>query len=55
MEKAITVGVNINNNPHFNYSMEELNNLAAACDIEVTQTISQNLDSENATHYIGIG
>lgn len=55
MEKAITVGVNINNNPHFNYSMEELNNLAGACDIEVVQTMSQNLESENATHYIGIG
>jgi len=55
MEKAITVGVNINNNPHFNYSIEELNNLAEACDIEVTQTISQNLDNENPTHYIGIG
>ncbi|MBP3285151.1 MAG: GTPase HflX [Clostridia bacterium] len=55
MEKAITVGVNINNNPHFNYSMEELNNLAGACDIEIVQTMSQNLESENATHYIGIG
>ena len=32
MQKAILVGVNLNENLDFDHSMEELENLAEACD-----------------------
>lgn len=53
-QKAIAVGVNLNQ-PDFKYSMEELGNLAAACDVEVVGEITQNLDRVNISHYIGRG
>lgn len=31
VEKAILVGVNLRNDEHFDYSMEELQNLAGLC------------------------
>ena len=34
MQKAILVGVNLNDDPDFMHSMEELESLAEACDIE---------------------
>lgn len=34
MQKAILVGVNLNENLDFDHSMEELENLAEACEIE---------------------
>ena len=33
MQKAILVGVNLNENLDFDHSMEELENLADACEI----------------------
>ena len=33
MQKAILVGVNLNENLDFDHSMEELENLAEACEI----------------------
>lgn len=54
-QKAILVGVNLNHQEDFEYSMEELANLAEACDIEVVGTLAQNLLKINTSHYIGTG
>lgn len=54
-QKAILVGVNLNHQADFEYSMEELANLADACDIEVVGTMTQNLPKVNKSHYIGTG
>ncbi|GIN85947.1 GTPase HflX [Heyndrickxia sporothermodurans] len=54
-EKAILVGVNMNNQPNFDYSMEELRNLAEACEIEVASEVTQNLQKINKSHYVGTG
>jgi GTPase len=54
-QKAIVVGVNINNQLNFSYSMEELANLASACTIEVVGEVTQNLSRINKAHYIGKG
>lgn len=54
-QKAILAGVNLNNDINFEASMAELESLAAACNIEVAGTISQNLDKINTAFYIGAG
>ncbi|MBS4174434.1 GTPase HflX [Bacillus sp. FJAT-49736] len=54
-EKAILVGVNIGKQSNFDYSMEELANLAVACNMEVAAVITQNLPSINKSYYIGNG
>jgi GTPase len=54
-QKALIVGVNTSHQGDFQYSMKELGNLAAACDIEVVGEITQNLSRINKTHYIGTG
>lgn len=54
-QKAILVGVNLNDQEDFAYSMEELANLADACEVEVVGTLSQNLPKVNPSHYIGTG
>ncbi|MFB7303229.1 GTPase HflX [Heyndrickxia sporothermodurans] len=54
-EKAILVGVNLNHQDNFDYSMEELRNLTEACDIEVVGEITQNLQRINKSHYVGTG
>ncbi|WP_425453888.1 GTPase HflX [Oceanobacillus arenosus] len=54
--KAILVGVNLNKKEHdFQYSMEELENLAAACNIMAVGSVTQNLNRVNQAHYIGSG
>ncbi|PEY32227.1 GTPase HflX [Bacillus cereus] len=55
VQKAILVGVNLNNESDFEYSMEELTNLAEACDVEVVGQVVQNLHRVNPSHYIGKG
>ena len=35
LQRAVLVGVNLGNEDDFAYSMEELTNLAEACDVEV--------------------
>lgn len=56
MRKAILVGVNINNHQEdFEYSMQELGNLADACNISVVGELTQNLHQINKSHYIGTG
>lgn len=54
-QKAILVGVNLNHQSDFDYSMEELANLAEACDIEVVGVLTQNLPKVTPSHYIGTG
>ncbi|MGL5260732.1 MAG: GTPase HflX [Lachnospiraceae bacterium] len=53
--KAILVGLNINNDPRFSYSLEELEALANACDMEVVCIHTQNLPFPNKALYIGTG
>lgn len=54
-EKAILVGVNVKSDPHFDYSIEELGNLAGAMDVEVVGVITQNLERVTPSHYVGTG
>ena len=53
-EKAIIVGVNLNDD-NFENSMVELKELTLACEIEVLDKITQNLDVINSALYIGTG
>lgn len=55
VQKAVLVGVNLNHEKDFEYSMEELDNLTEACDIEVVASLTQNLPKVNPSHYIGTG
>ncbi len=54
-EKGVLVGVNLRNDDHFDYSMEELANLAEALDVEVAGYVTQNLERVNPSHYVGTG
>lgn len=53
--KAIIVGVNSNQHKNFNYMMDELQNLAEADNIEVTERMTQGLAKIHSGHYIGKG
>ena len=55
LQRAVLVGVNVGNEDDFAYSMEELTNLAEACDVEVIGQVTQNLQRVNPSHYIGKG
>ncbi|MEY2373890.1 GTPase HflX [Lysinibacillus capsici] len=55
IEKAILVGVNLRNDKHFDYSIEELQNLAEALHVEVVGTVTQNLERVTPSHYVGTG
>ncbi|WIK97578.1 GTPase HflX [Bacillus bombysepticus] len=55
LQRAVLVGVNVGNEDDFAYSMEELINLAEACDVEVIGQVTQNLQRVNPSHYIGKG
>lgn len=55
IEKAILVGVNLRNDEHFDYSMEELQNLAEALHVDVVGTVTQNLERVTPSHYVGTG
>ncbi len=55
VEKGILVGVNIQSNSNFNYSMVELAELAKALNVEVVGTVTQNLDRVTPSHYVGTG
>lgn len=55
LQRAILVGVDVNNNPHFKYSMEELANLADAAEVEVLGEVTQNLQRAHGATYIGTG
>ncbi|MEJ6949657.1 GTPase HflX [Halanaerobiaceae bacterium ANBcell28] len=53
--RTIIVGANINNQPNFKESMEELENLALACELEVVDQLVQNLNNFDTKYYIGSG
>ncbi|HLR52875.1 MAG TPA: GTPase HflX [Candidatus Avamphibacillus sp.] len=54
--KVVIVGVDINReHEDFQYSMQELGNLAAACNLEVVSEVTQNLNYVNQANYIGTG
>ncbi|MFY3791163.1 GTPase HflX [Ureibacillus sp. MALMAid1270] len=55
VEKGILVGVNIQNDSNFEYSMVELKELARALEVEVVGTITQNLERVTPSHYVGTG
>ncbi|MFF2019568.1 GTPase HflX [Paenibacillus sp. NPDC058177] len=54
-QTAIIVGVQLQQDHNFAYSMEELRNLAAACNIEVIGELSQKTSRINPSHYLGTG
>lgn len=54
-ERGVLVGVNLKSDKHFDYSMEELANLADALSVEVVGFITQNLERINPSHYVGTG
>lgn len=53
--KAILVGVQTGNDEIFNYEIKELANLAEACNIDVLDTVTQNLPKPNLATYVGSG
>lgn len=55
MEKVILVGLNVNDRADFEHSMEELEELASACDMEVVGVTTQKMPSVNKAFYIGTG
>lgn len=54
-ERAIIIGVNVNNQSNFKESLEELKNLAEACEILVVGQMEQNLKAYNKAFCIGTG
>lgn len=54
MEKGLIVGVNINNQS-FETEMIELKELCEACEIEILDEVTQNLQKENTKTYVGKG
>jgi GTP-binding protein HflX len=55
MLKAILVGANLGHDGLIDYSMEELENLAAASNIEVVYSMTQSLNKITSNLYIGKG
>ncbi len=53
--KAVLIGVNVNNQINFEESMEELENLVNACEMEVVGRADQNMKAINKATYIGSG
>lgn len=55
-KKALLVGVNTSEDKkRFQYLMEELGNLAAACHIETVGVVTQNLPRPHKAYYVGTG
>lgn len=55
LEKALLVGVNLDDGTDFAHSMKELESLAEACNMEVVGNVVQNLPNINKGLYIGTG
>lgn len=55
IERGVLVGVNLQKDEHFDYSMEELANLAQALNVEVVGMVTQNLERVTPSHYVGTG
>jgi GTP-binding protein HflX len=54
-ERVLIVGVNAGNNPEFKNSMEELKNLADACNYTVVGQVEQNMRNKHSVTYVGSG
>ena len=54
-ERALVVGVNLNQDPYFEESIRELKNLALACGIDPIGDVVQNLQRPNHALYVGTG
>lgn len=54
-ERAILVGVELDDADDFTYSMEELKNLAQACNMCVVGILTQKMDAVNKALYLGSG
>ena len=55
MDKVLLCGINTGERPDYDHTMEELNALAKACDMEPVGMTVQNLPYVNKTHYVGSG
>ena len=55
IQRAILVGVDLNNDKNFDYIVEELKNLAEACSVQVVGVLTQKLERVNPACYIGTG
>lgn len=55
MEKALLVGINLNDGEDYKLSLDELGALAKACDMEVVGVAEQNLAEIHKAFYIGTG
>ncbi|RJE84343.1 GTPase HflX [Paenibacillus sp. 1011MAR3C5] len=55
VQKAVVVGVQLQKDSDFEYSMLELRNLAAARYIDVVDELNQKAERVNPSHYIGTG
>lgn len=55
MERAVLVGINLNDGEDYVTSLEELGALANACDMEVAAIIEQTLTEVHKAFYIGTG
>jgi len=54
-QRAVLVGVQLQGNDNFDYSMEELSNLTEACGMETAAQLHQKAARVNPSHYIGTG
>ncbi len=55
MQRVILVGADLNNDPEFDYEMEELRGLAKACEMEIAGTVTQKISVVTSATYIGKG
>lgn len=55
MERALLVGVNLNDGEDYRASLEELGALAEACDMETAAVVEQTLAEVHKAFYIGTG
>ena len=53
--KALLVGVNLDNDPDFEHALNELENLAEACNMEVVGVETQKISQVNTGVYVGTG
>lgn len=54
-ERALLVGVNINDDEYFFKEVNELRELTKACNMEPVELVVQNLSSINSAYYVGVG
>ena len=54
-QHAVIVGIQLQHDDNFTYSMEELRNLADACGIAVVGELSQKASRINPSQYLGTG